>query len=833
MNTRELRKFFLSIVLPSILAIALFVISFYVIVIPSFERNMMNGKREMISELTNSVTSLVSDYYNRSRLGVISEDEAKRSAALAVSRIRYGDASKDYFWITDMRPYMIMHPYRSDLDGKDLSDYIDPMGKRLFVEAVSVVREEGDGFINYIWQWKDDTTRLVSKLSYVRGFPEWEWIIGTGIYLEDVHREILLLERKLLRISIVIVLVIAATLVYIVINSLKIERKRGEAEEKLKLSRQKYKTLIETSATSTLMILGGRIIFTNQKFNDLCKRERGEIISEGFDGLFESGWQMIADRFTTNGLSVNFETRILLPDGERSDVVLSVSRIRFDNRDGYIINVREIDQATVMARSVRKLDDDLQLSLLIMTQAVGRYSREPLYCLAGDYARDIAIAMTRRKRDVIFVKVDGSVAGFITDSDLRERVLAVHGSSDLTASTIMTAPVPRIESSASVYEALAMMEREKRSFLVVADDPGIVTGYVGKLDLLQVHGNYISNIIRDIGNAVDVTELGNIYTIIPPLVDALIQSGARSDHLSLIVSSVSDAITRRVIDLSVEETGMPPCRYSFIVMGSEGREEQTLATDQDNAIILDDSCDRDMASEYFLKLAGLVNQKLNKIGYSYCRGEVMARNPKWTQPLHDWKKYFTGWINNSDPQSLLDLSIMFDFRHIYGDIQLCNELRRHVNLTTRNKSVFFYHLSQTVHRFKSPLGLFGQIKGERDSADSSVDLKKLMMPLTGFIRIYSIFHQVDETNSLQRLNSLIAGNHLDDISGDDLYDAFSSLLLLRFKTQAEKIISGRPADNSIDLNSIHNRELAALKEVVSIINTLLTKLKSDFRGLVE
>jgi len=189
MNARDLRKFFLSIVLPSILAISLFIISFYVIIIPSFEKNMMESKKEMISELTNSAWSLIDEYYNEYRDGHIGREEAMQLAASRIGKMRYGDEEKDYFWITDMRPFMVMHPYRQELNGTDLSDYKDPQGKRLFVDAAEIVSENGEGYIDYIWQWKDDTTLIVPKLSYVKGFPQWEWIIGTGIYLEDVKRK--------------------------------------------------------------------------------------------------------------------------------------------------------------------------------------------------------------------------------------------------------------------------------------------------------------------------------------------------------------------------------------------------------------------------------------------------------------------------------------------------------------------------------------------------------------------------------------------------------------------------------------------------------------------
>ena len=169
----------------------------------------MESKKDMISELTNTAWSLIEEYYNEYRAGRIGREEAMQLAASRVGKMRYGDEKKDYYWITDMRPFMVMHPYRQELNGTDLSNYKDHQGKRLFVDAAEIVSEKGEGYINYIWQWKDDTTLIVPKLSYVKGFSQWEWIIGTGIYLEDVQQEIKILEKRLNRIAFIIIIIIA------------------------------------------------------------------------------------------------------------------------------------------------------------------------------------------------------------------------------------------------------------------------------------------------------------------------------------------------------------------------------------------------------------------------------------------------------------------------------------------------------------------------------------------------------------------------------------------------------------------------------------------------
>jgi len=379
MNAGDLRKFFLSIVLPSILAISLFIISFYVIIIPSFEKNMMESKKEMISELTNSAWSLVDEYYNEYSSGSIGRDEAKQLAASRVGKMRYGDEKKDYFWITDMRPFMVMHPYRQELNGTDLSDYKDPQGKRLFVDASELVGNNGEGYIDYIWQWKDDTTLIVPKLSYVKGFPKWEWIIGTGIYLNDVKQEIKILERSLFRIIFIIIIVITSVLLYIIRQSKIIENRRKEAEHKLMLSRQKYKTLVESSTIGTLMMAENRIIYANQKFLDLSDCQRNDLDNKTIEDLFDLDWFSITDSFRDPGKSVTMETRIKSQD-DNIEVLLSVSKVSYNKGYSYIIVVNELSTSSVIDRHSRILQDDLQSSLLLMNQPVTRLVKDYLSC---------------------------------------------------------------------------------------------------------------------------------------------------------------------------------------------------------------------------------------------------------------------------------------------------------------------------------------------------------------------------------------------------------------------------------------------------------------------
>lgn len=217
--------------LPALLTLVLFVTAIFFFILPALEESFLARKREMIRELTESAWSILATCEGWEKEGVMSRKEAQDRAVAQIRNLRYGPENKDYFWINDMVPRMVMHPYRSDLDGRDVSNFQDPRGKRLFVAFVQVVRKQGAGYVDYMWQWKDDPGKIVPKLSYVKGFEPWHWIIGTGIYIEDVHAEIALFRRKLSTVSAGILLVVSLLAFYIIRQTVLAERMRMRSRD--------------------------------------------------------------------------------------------------------------------------------------------------------------------------------------------------------------------------------------------------------------------------------------------------------------------------------------------------------------------------------------------------------------------------------------------------------------------------------------------------------------------------------------------------------------------------------------------------------------------------
>ena len=224
----------ITIIIPSIASIALFSATIFVLILPAFEQNSMTRKRELIQELTQTAWTALAEFEQRARNGELTIEEAQARSIEYVHSLRYGPDGKDYFWINDLHPRMIAHPYRSDLIGQDLSEYRDSHDKKLFLDFVQVALSDGAGFVDYMWQWKDDPERIVPKLSYVRLFEPWGWIIGTGIYIEDVREEISRMTQKLAVACLEILGFISLLLTYIIWQGMRSESRHRNTEEKIR-----------------------------------------------------------------------------------------------------------------------------------------------------------------------------------------------------------------------------------------------------------------------------------------------------------------------------------------------------------------------------------------------------------------------------------------------------------------------------------------------------------------------------------------------------------------------------------------------------------------------
>jgi CBS domain-containing protein len=205
----------------------------------------------------------------------------------------------------------------------------------------------------------------------------------------------------------------------------------------------------------------------------------------------------------------------------------------------------------------------------------------------------------------------------------------------------------------------------------------------------------------------------------------------------------------------------------------------------------------------------------------------MAKNPKYTLSLSDWKKQFTGWINTPEAQNIIDTAVFFDFRCIYGDNFFTDELRKHINLLIDKKAIFVYHLAQTVIQYRSPLNIFGNIAGD----DSEIfDIKKILVPVITFIKVFALQRKIAETNTLRRLDQLLNQKVVQKPMYEELKQAYNFLMGLRFHTQSNALKEFRKPDNNLNIKNLTEIEKSTLKKVFSLISDMQTKLNLNFKG---
>lgn len=815
MATKYKPRFFLNIVIPSVVAISLFTTAVMAFLIPSVEQNIMERKMEMIEELTHTVSSLLEEYDTEYRNGELTLAEAQKLAATKISHMRYGDENKDYFWIVNMEPQMISHPYRNELMDSDLKEYKDPNGVKIFVKAVDLVKQKNEGFIHYMWQWKDDSTRIVPKLSYVKGFEEWGWIVGTGIYLEDVQEEITGIKSRLVSISLVILALIAIILLFIVRGSSRIENRRHKAEEDLMLSNEKYKSLVDASTEGTIMLLDNRIIFSNQKMSTLISFPYEDIIQTKIDELFDINWEDCMQSFSDTIKSITLESKVIcIP--EQKEVVLSISKVKYDQSDGYIIVAKEVSRQRIIKKEMIHLSEELESNLHLINQSIKPFVRDLFSIGLNTSVIKVAELMKRKKSSVVFVQQQNSIIGVITEQDLSRRVLASSNDS-LMAMDIMSSPVEKIHNTALLYEADIQFKHNNLSHLAVSKADGELIGYIHRHDILNFQQSNVSYILKEIEGTDSIEELKQIQQRSPVLVSALLQSGDKTQNIALLVSKITDAITQKVIQLAIEELGEAPCGFSFIVLGSEGRMEQTLSTDQDNAIIFDNKgTEEDRA--YFLRLGSIISTNLNTIGYKFCDGNNMASNPKWCLTLDEWKKHFSFWVHNSESQAIMEAAIFFDFRSIYGQPEFVIELRDFVNQLAAAKEIFFYHMAQANLKFKMV----------SQSLSGTLDVKQALHPMVGFMRLYAFKENLNCTNTIERMEQLHDLKIIQDGAYVEWLQSYNFLMYLRLKHQSQQILENEKVDNLIDLDQLSEIDKAGLKRVLGEVKNVQTKIGLDF-----
>lgn len=481
------------------------------------------------------------------------------------------------------------------------------------------------------------------------------------------------------------------------------------------------------------------------------------------------------------------------------------------------------------ARVTAGTDDSSGLT----TRRVGELvKRDPVVISRAATIQEAAAKMAAAGVSCLLVVDDDRLCGIITDRDLRSRVVAVARSPQEPVAAIMTPDPLSVPATAWLFQAMLLMSRHAIHHLPVQRADGRPAGVITVTDLLRNQARSPALVAGDIYQRKDPEGIGQALTVIPDIVHDLVASGASSYAIGHAISSLADAATIRILQLAEEKFGPPPVPYLWLAVGSQGRNEQTARSDQDNCMVLSDDYDAAAHGDYFAQLATYVCHGLATAGYILCPGEVMAMNPKWRQTLRGWKSTFGRWIDEPEPKALMYSSVFFDMRPIAGDMSLFEGLHTHVLKKAQGSRLFLGHLTGNALTHRPPLGFFRNLVlisgGEHDHA---LDLKHTgIVPIVDLARIYALDGGLPQVNTKDRLEAACEMAKVSREGARDLIDALEFLGLVRLRHQARLIRDGQSADNYLRPEELSSFERSHLKDAFTVVKNMQSGASSTYRG---
>ena len=415
---------------------------------------------------------------------------------------------------------------------------------------------------------------------------------------------------------------------------------------------------------------------------------------------------------------------------------------------------------------------------------------DPATVPPGATVGEAATVMAERGISCVMAAEDGMLRGILTTRDLASRVLArgLDGSAPLRGA--MTEDPTSLPPDALGADALMLMTERRISHVPVAV-AGRLVGIVTQTDVIRAQGVSAGHLIGDILHAEDAAAIKTAAARIPELLALLVGSGARHQAETRLVTDVADAATRRLLALGEAKLGPAPVPWLWLACGSQGRQEQTGVSDQDNCLILSDAALPEHDA-YFKALATFVSDGLDEAGWFHCPGEMMATADRWRKPVATWRGYFERWIAKPDPEAQMLASVMFDLRPIAGEAALFDGLQRETLAAASKNSIFLAHMVSNSLKHHPPLGLLGGLVTVRAGEHrAAIDLKlNGVVPIIDLARIHAMQRRIEPSNTRARLLAAAELKSMSASGAHDLLDAYDFIAETRLRHQARQARRG-------------------------------------------
>lgn len=444
----------------------------------------------------------------------------------------------------------------------------------------------------------------------------------------------------------------------------------------------------------------------------------------------------------------------------------------------------------------------------------------------------MAKLMSEHNISGMIVEEEGMPVGIVSVRDLRNLVAeASDRLKDLRVRDVMKTELVTVRRRDHVFDAIFKMSKFNIHRLAILNDDGTLAGVLTDTDLLSLQTQSPLYQRQEIANAESISELQKLGVRMLESVKSATRVGADTESLVQLISHFNDEITLRLIQLMQRDEGLVlPAGAAYLALGSEGREEQTLRTDQDSALVYRDDLDAKELLQIEAFCTRLV-ELLEAVGVPRCPGNTMASNPQWRRSLSEWKNLLANWISNPEAESLVNFGMFQDFRTIYGDISLENALRDHILAWVKRNNLFLPYSARNILGFKPPIGMFGRLHVERRGEHrGKIDLKKGgIFALTAGVTLLALEQEITGGSTWEKIDLLKerGGFSINDL--ETIEESFSYLVHLRLSRQLRALAAGEKPSNHIDPMVMTDKERDRLRAALKGAGVLQGIIRARFR----
>lgn len=461
-------------------------------------------------------------------------------------------------------------------------------------------------------------------------------------------------------------------------------------------------------------------------------------------------------------------------------------------------------------------------------------TREPVAVTPETPVRRVVELMAAQHLgSMVVVDEQSQPLGIFTLSDILKRIVLPGASLEQPVTAVMS-PTPRtLPLAANAHDAALLMAMHRIRHVLAVDEGGRLRGVVSERDLFKLQGAGLRQIRHAIDSANSIDVLRHAREDVRQLALTMLSEGVGAQEITQFISTLNDAVTRRIIELNLDRHDFYGIDWAWLSFGSEGRDEQTFTTDQDNGIVFicTDIMDREQTQLRFLDFAREVNDDLDKCGFPLCKGNIMASNPDLCLTLEEWEEKFSHWVRTPEPVALLNATIFFDFRPLYGRFNLAHRMRLSLLRQTQANPLFLRMLAQNALDVSPPLGRIRDFVTDDDPEHpGTIDLKKYGVRLfTDVARLFALANQVEATNTVARLKRASAVMKIAPDETAASIEGFNFIQMLRLRHQHFEQEHGRSGNNLIRPDELNEVERHILKESFRQARKLQARLKLDYQ----